>query len=62
MSGSVTFEKISSDESWQVFDDAAHRILGLSGSEVARQWDAGEFSDRTTPELMRVLMLRPSGR
>jgi len=61
MESGVVVEKISSDESWDEFDSAARRILNMSGDEVVRQWDAGEFTSRS-PELMRVLMLRPSGR
>jgi hypothetical protein len=62
MSGSVTFEKISADESWRVFDDAARRYLHMDGDELIKKWDAGELTDQTSSELMQVLMLRPSGR
>lgn len=61
MGPAVVVEDISRDESWDEFDNAARRILGMSGSDVVRRWEAGEFMERT-PELMRVLMLRPSGR
>jgi hypothetical protein len=62
MTAGVTFQKISTDESWRVFDAAAKRLLNMSGAELARRWDNGELADATTPELMQVLMLRPSGR
>jgi len=62
MSGSVTFEKITADESWRVFDEAAQRYLNMSADELVEKWDSGELADQTSPELMRVLMLRPSGR
>jgi len=62
MGGSVTVEKISEDQSWEEFDLAARRILDLPGDEVVRRWEAGEFTGQNSPELMRVLMLRPSGR
>jgi hypothetical protein len=62
MVSGVAFEKISKDQSWGVFDRAARRLLNMSGEEVARRWDAGELADDRRPELMRVLMLRPSGR
>lgn len=62
MSGTVTHESITVEESWSVFDDAARRLLGMGGEEVVRRWEAGEFADQRTPELMKVLMLRPSGR
>lgn len=58
----VTVEKISKDQSWDEFDSAARRILDLSGDEVIRRWEAGDFTGQNSPELMRVLMLRPSGR
>jgi hypothetical protein len=62
MTGSVTFEKISMDESWRVFEEAARRLLDMDANELIKKWDAGELADKTSPELMRVLMLRPSGR
>ncbi len=62
MSGSVTFEKITNDEAWQVFDRAARTYLNMGAAELVEKWDAGELPDQTSPELMRVLMLRPSGR
>jgi hypothetical protein len=62
MSGSVTFEKITPDESWRVFDEAARRYFNMGADELVKRWDAGELADQTSPELMRVLMLRPSGR
>jgi len=60
--GGVTFEKITSAEVWSMFDRAALRILGMRGDEFARRWDAGEFTGKATPEMMEVLVLRPSGR
>lgn len=58
----ATVQKISSDQSWQVFDAAARRLLAMTGEDLIRAWDSGELRDRTTPELIQVLMLRPSGR
>ena len=62
MSGDVKFEMIGKEASWKVFDDAATRLLHLSGDEVARRWDAGEFAGSDSVALMQVIMLRPSGR
>lgn len=62
MAGSVSYENITSEESWTVFDDAARRLLNMDGEDLVRRWDSGELADNKTPELMRVLMLRPSGR
>jgi hypothetical protein len=59
--GAVSFEKITETESWQVYDAAARRLLGLSGKEVAGKWDAGEYAESDSIELMQVMMLRPSG-
>jgi hypothetical protein len=61
MSGSVSFEKISATESWRVFDAAARRCLGLGADELVRRWDAGDYVDSDSVELMQVIMLRPSG-
>jgi hypothetical protein len=62
MSSGVKFEMISRDASWRVFDDAAQRLLRMSGEEVARRWDAGDFAGTDSVALMQVIMLRPSGR
>jgi hypothetical protein len=62
MTVSTGFEKITSEESWSVFDDAAQRLLSMNGEEVARRWDAGEFAGVDSAALMQVIMLRPSGR
>jgi hypothetical protein len=58
----VTFRKVSSTEAWNMFDKASKRILGMSGSEFASRWDAGEFAESVTAEMMEVLVLRPHGR
>ena len=57
--GGVTVEVITDDEAWDDFDHAARRLLGMSGQELIEKWDRGELTDQTTPDLMRVLMLRP---
>jgi hypothetical protein len=62
MSSTPTAQKISAEQSWQVFDAATQRLLKMSGDELIRQWDGGELVGNTAPELMRVLMLQPSGR
>jgi hypothetical protein len=62
MSGAVEFEQITKDESWGVFDAAAHRLLGCSGEEFARAWDEGRYAHDDEVAVMKVAMLRPSGR
>jgi len=60
--GKVQFRKLDEDTSWRVFDRAAHRHLKLSGEEFARRWDEGWYEGRETVDVMKVVMLRPSGR
>jgi hypothetical protein len=58
----VKFRKISREESWRRFDEAARRRLHVSGETFIRKWDAGEYKDRDTDAVIQVAMLRPSGR
>ncbi len=57
----VIFELISADEQWEIFDDAARRLLDIDGLEFARRWDNGEFLNRDEPGVMQVAILRPHG-
>lgn len=59
---SVELEKIEAGVSWQIFEDAAQRELGMSGDEFVVSWDAGRFATDDDTRVMRVAMLRPSGR
>ena len=58
----VEFEKISADRSWGIFDQAAHRLLGIDGATFAERWDSGSYADDSETDVMKVAMLRPSGR
>jgi hypothetical protein len=58
----VTFENISEDESWAIFDHTSRRLLGIGGDEFARRWDSGDYSASDDIDVMQVAMLRPSGR
>lgn len=58
----VKFQKISADGSWKIFDQAAHRLLGIDGATFARRWDNGSYADDSDTDVMKVAMLRPSGR
>lgn len=60
--GEVEFKKVNATESWQIFDRAATRLLGLSGDEFAREWDQGRYEGQDSVAIMKVAMLRPSGR
>lgn len=61
MAGNVEFELISADESWAIFEENAHRLLGISAEEFIEHWDAGEYEPVTDTRVMQLLMLRPSG-
>lgn len=58
----VTFEEITADESWAVFDASARRVLNMSGDEFVRELDNGAFRNCGDIDVMQVAMLRPSGR
>ena len=42
-----------------LFDKAARRNLGMSGSDFLSRYDAGQIQNPDRPEVMRVLLLRP---
>lgn len=58
----IEFEKINADGSWKIFDQAAHRLLGIDGATFVRRWDSGSYANDANTEVMKVAMLRPSGR
>ena len=57
----VSFELISAEEQWKIFDEAARRLLDMDGSEFARRWDCGEILGSDEPGVMQVAILRPNG-
>ncbi len=57
----VSFKLISAEEQWEIFDDAARRLLDIDGLEFARRWDDGDFLNRDEPGVMQVAILRPHG-
>ncbi|MGV0799025.1 hypothetical protein ABQF26_18770 [Mycolicibacterium elephantis] len=58
----VEFEKINADRSWQIFDNAAHRFLGIDAATFVERWDSGAYVEDADTGVMKVAMLRPSGR
>jgi hypothetical protein len=51
-------------EAAEAFESNAQRLLGISGDEFLRRWDAGEYEtpdDRSEhgPEIMRLAMMIP---
>lgn len=58
----VQFEKITKAESWRIFDSAAQSLLKIDGATFVRRWDRGEYADSSEGDVVKVAMLRPSGR
>jgi hypothetical protein len=62
--GEVRF--LSREEGRALFDQRARDLLGISGDEFLRRWDAGEYDavadDPDHPEIMDLVMLRSFGR
>ncbi len=40
-----TIEWLSDDEARAIFDEQARKVVGMSGEEFLRRYDAGEFDD-----------------
>ena len=57
---------VTLEEAREIFDEQARRLMGMSGEEFLRRWDAGEYRDiADTPgnlHIMRLAMLIPLGR
>jgi hypothetical protein len=56
------------DEARALFDRQARRLVGMSGEEFLRRWDAGEYKgrnldeDQATRKIAALAMLIPFGR
>ena len=54
---------LTREESRAYFDQQARELMGMSGAEFLRRYDAGEFDDILDDidhmEIMRLVMLRP---
>ncbi|MGH2588793.1 MAG: hypothetical protein ACRDJE_28045 [Dehalococcoidia bacterium] len=49
---------IGVEEGWQILEENAQRLLGMSAEEFIRRWDSGELKvDR--PRIIDVAMLLP---
>jgi hypothetical protein len=57
---------LSDEESHQLFDAEARRLMNMSGEEFLRRYDAGEFQDQMDGplhhNLVALVMLIPLGR
>lgn len=56
---------LSDEEAHAAFDEAARRLVGMSGDEFIRRWDAGEFAEIADKpgnrHIMRLAGLIPFG-
>jgi hypothetical protein len=61
-----TVRFLEDEESRAFFDRQAQRLMGISGEEFLRRYDAGEFAapqdDRQQRAVMKLAMLAPFGR
>jgi hypothetical protein len=57
---------LTDEEARAIFDEEARKVMGMSGEEFLRRYDAGEFDavldDSDYPALMRLVSLIPWGR
>jgi hypothetical protein len=57
---------LTEGEGHKVFDERAQELMGMSGDEFLRRWDAGEYDqiadDPDHPDVMRLAALIPFGR
>lgn len=57
---------LTDDEARRIFDEQARKLVGMSGTEFIRRWEAGEFDaiadDPGHPEIMQLVMLISFGR
>jgi hypothetical protein len=57
---------LNDDDARRFFDAQARRLLGISGDEFLRRYDAGEFRDVTDERehraVMKLTLLSPFGR
>lgn len=57
---------LSPEEGRAFFDETSRELLGISGEEFLRRWDAGEYEDlEDIPEnwnILHMMLLMPTGR
>lgn len=57
---------VTPEEGRAIFDEQARRLMGMSGEEFLRRWDAGEYRDiADSPgnlHIMRLVFLIPFAR
>jgi hypothetical protein len=56
----VTFRILTDEEGRALFDEEAQRLLGISGEEFVRRYDAGYYDDNPdTPEVIELHLMLP---
>jgi hypothetical protein len=56
---------LNPEESWAFFDDKARTLLGITGEEFRRRWNAGEYdaiADDPPWDIMYLAMFLPHDR
>jgi hypothetical protein len=56
------FQELTREEGWALLEKEAERYLRMSAEEFLRRWDAHEFENPDTPEVLGVAMLIPFAR
>ena len=51
--------ELSPDEGRQLFDERARDLVGMSGEEFLRKWDAGEIEDPDRSPIIELIMMIP---
>ena len=58
--GTGPIKELTLEDGCKLLDKQARRYLNLSGSELIKKWEAGDFGDDPDqPEIMRLVMLIP---
>ena len=56
----VSFRILTEEEGRALFDEEARRLLGISGEEFVRRYDAGYYDDNPdTPEIIQLHLMLP---
>jgi hypothetical protein len=55
--------ELTDEEARRIFDERSRELVGMSGEEFLRKWDAGEIEDPDQSHIVRlVLMIGLMGR
>lgn len=50
---------LTQNAAWVLFTQRTQEYLGIDGEEFLRRWDAGEYADTDTPDIIELYMLIP---